>query len=1077
MGEQGEGNRLNWPGLIVLATAGIGGLIYFQAPLHSSRPASPKYTERRGIGDQTVYARLWQDPLETVEVQANKEAINTTSREDAVKKEQKASADSSLNSSPGNAAGTNRHGPHSLEWLASQVQQRMTTGADVNKPVLVSLQMINGGHFLEDSETRLRARNAIVSALAKAGYTPWDEEHIDYITVRWWKGQQLTGSWETNFPPLPDKGEDSVELRIPFEWYVPDELCLATNQPGSPTNRILVCWLPRESFADHPLVRLAQIIHPISQNLKTQKTKGLLRFQVFDPDPKSMLEEFGETGTCPMSRRTNQITPSKELAGLEVYSSWSTRMDALIDNTSAALRRESVAGVFAKHQMKFTNIVATDDELAEEMITELGRRGVDLTNSRATVALLSEWDTDYGRALPLTFAAKLISMSSIHKPGLNTILDGLKTGNINWPTNILRFTYLRGLDGKIPGSESDAKVTNQKTRKQELQEFERPEGPSQLDYMPRLAAELKERDADARRRGGPRLRAIGILGSDVYDKLLLLQTLRSRFPGVLFFTFDLDARLVHPTELDWSRNVLVASSFGLELGTGLQDPIPPFRDTYQTGRYLGCLVSLGRITNNLALVRPQIFEIGNHGAFRFENDTARENPFYADQSEAPPARRVLAGLAALVLGCVLVLSFCCRMREWLAFRTTPSSLSNPERNLAARRWALLSAVILFTGFLLLIRYDHVNPEGEPFTFFEGISVWPSELIRLLAILIGGGSLAWAISLLRKNAAGLERSLGLQNESGRNPNRLDQWEMRRFWARRRWLPWKLARRLAPLLIWLPEPIQERESDQVDAKLLWRHYQRWELVGNRLLRIVPAVISFAGLAVLLMYLFGFPLRPYRGMLSKICDSAILGTGVSILVILTFFVVDAVRSCRRLIEELSEKPTVWPPDVLNRISVKRNMAPAYLDEWIDLEMIAQRTKAVGKLVYLPFIMLVLMIASRSTFFDRWDWPMSLVVVIGIISAYALTAAVSMRRAAEKARTLELARLQEDLVGAIHQKNRELCEQIRETMKEIRDLNQGAFAPLTQQPFFRAFLLILGGAGSLPLSGLVPELLNLLQ
>ena len=100
-----------------------------------------------------------------------------------------------------------------------------------------------------------------------------------------------------------------------------------------------------------------------------------------------------------------------------------------------------------------------------------------------------------------------------------------------------------------------------------------------MDYVPRLAESLKQWDEQMYRENRSKLRAIGILGSDVYDKLLLLQSLRGQFPGVLFFTTDLDARLLHPDEQGWTRGLIVASNYGLQLDDYLQRGIPPFRDS------------------------------------------------------------------------------------------------------------------------------------------------------------------------------------------------------------------------------------------------------------------------------------------------------------------------------------------------------------------------------------------------------------------------------------------------------------------------------------------------------------------
>ena len=49
-----------------------------------------------------------------------------------------------------------------------------------------------------------------------------------------------------------------------------------------------------------------------------------------------------------------------------------------------------------------------------------------------------------------------------------------------------------------------------------------------------------------------------------------------------------------PTQKDWSRNLIVVSSFGLTLDRILQKSTLPFRDTYQTAIYLATLMALER---------------------------------------------------------------------------------------------------------------------------------------------------------------------------------------------------------------------------------------------------------------------------------------------------------------------------------------------------------------------------------------------------------------------------------------------------------------------------------------------------
>ena len=71
----------------------------------------------------------------------------------------------------------------------------------------------------------------------------------------------------------------------------------------------------------------------------------------------------------------------------------------------------------------------------------------------------------------------------------------------------------------------------------------------------------------------------------------MLQALRPLLPNAWFFTTDLDALLLHPGAQTLTRNLLVASSFGLQLGSDIQGEIPPFRSGYQTAQFLATRVA------------------------------------------------------------------------------------------------------------------------------------------------------------------------------------------------------------------------------------------------------------------------------------------------------------------------------------------------------------------------------------------------------------------------------------------------------------------------------------------------------
>ena len=119
---------------------------------------------------------------------------------------------------------------------------------------------------------------------------------------------------------------------------------------------------------------------------------------------------------------------------------------------------------------------------------------------------------------------------------------------------IHKLTYLRGLDGLTPmaGGAEERKHDKAATQSEkqagaagffktqtDANNLDRPVGQGQFDYLRRMSKDLHKTD-DKLRKEGRRIKAIGILGSDVFDKLLVLRALRTEFPEALFFTTDFD---------------------------------------------------------------------------------------------------------------------------------------------------------------------------------------------------------------------------------------------------------------------------------------------------------------------------------------------------------------------------------------------------------------------------------------------------------------------------------------------------------------------------------------------------------
>jgi hypothetical protein len=206
--------------------------------------------------------------------------------------------------------------------------------------------------------------------------------------------------------------------------------------------------------------------------------------------------------------------------------------------------------------------------------------------------------------------------------------------------------------------------------------------------------------------------------------------------------------------------------------------------------------------------------------------------------------------------------------------------------------------------------------------------------------------------------------------------------------------------------------------------------------------------------------------------VVDIILLAITVISTTTLLFYVVDAIRLNRDLIALFNQGITVWPESAQLKDPRHRILSKEELAEYLDIRLIAARTEIVCPLVNYPFVILVLMVVARNSYFDSWEWPASLIAILALNLAWAVYCSVQLYRAARKARRTAVDRLAEHRLQALHSvaitQSAEEREQLKtrvklieETSAEITSLRRGAFAPLTDQPFFRAILFASGGVG----------------
>jgi hypothetical protein len=632
----GGGSLLGNPSALLALVTIAGGLWLVSQKLTSDRPVTPAGDSKDFFGDQKLEARLWEDPFRPV---------------------------------PRESAQRSVEGTDALGVLGEQIRRRSEAGkpsassnpsqVGVVKRALILPVMISGGQYSEDQESRIRSRFAIVSALSRAGYAPEDAEHLGDLEIPWPTQQEVEqakqntpeGSFEiTRLWDRPKAtGAKPRYLGLPisdlparrvarYEWYRPRVFSVGSGNNDSRPN-VLVLWLDDSYFEDDPLIRLPLLLEQLTDVNVLPPGTPQPRVALVGPRRSSTLRSMlplWQSDVQPLTAIANRSLAAlakKVINRIELFSATPSAMDEVLVNnptTPDLTPRISVRDKLLEAGFKsFHNFSATDAQIAHEIFGELALRGADLKDEKKHVVLISEWDTFYARMLSLTYGAELAVRQKSGRSGSafdrNDFIKAYVSGVMTEPSNFHSFVYLRGLDGQTvggnntadEGGSSDRRGKSAPTSVEELRHWEpdvnKAEGQAQFDYLGRLGDRIADLQKALKREDGGKISAVGIVGSDVYDTLLILQALRGRFPATLFFTTDLDVRFLHPRERDWARNLIVASSYGLALHDSLQGTVTPFRDSTQTAQFIATLAALGgdRQLNEITRIPVRRFEVGN----------------------------------------------------------------------------------------------------------------------------------------------------------------------------------------------------------------------------------------------------------------------------------------------------------------------------------------------------------------------------------------------------------------------------------------------------------------------------------
>jgi hypothetical protein len=225
-----------------------------------------------------------------------------------------------------------------------------------------------------------------------------------------------------------------------------------------------------------------------------------------------------------------------------------------------------------------------------------------------------------------------------------------------------------------------------------------------------------------------------------------------------------------------------------------------------------------------------------------------------------------------------------------------------------------------------------------------------------------------------------------------------------------------------------------------------------------------------------MFGMPVPPARSDWASNVYHLTVILDVCLMDFLIFLVFDATLLCLLFVNKLRRRAqSLWPQATLGVYKGRLQLQTNLIHDWIDLAFVAKRTNCVGSLIYYPFVLIALLIVSRSTVFANCAPSLTILVAQGISLSIVFSCAIMLCWVARATRDMAKQNLAEGIIRAKDAESKlRLAEQLETLLIQVAQLKEGAFSPLSQQPLVRALLFPLSSAGWVTLieNGILPGL-----
>ena len=1180
------GTGMPWAGLAIVAAL-VSGTLLPQGVFETLRPTERDRAQASDDAKLEIDARLWEDPF----VAARRHEAERLER---CRPSGSQPMPRMLSSECKDADLAGRR-----DVVSFRKNLHLRDSDDLSHTLVIAA-LVSGHPFVGAEETRRRTRYAMLAGLQAQGYVPAQPERLGMMQLvtrkQTRKNEAVPASVfaaqpdptacsptrvrvEAPCPPATENFSLDPDVTIPYE-VLTDRSSMREGKPrGSGVLRyrqIALLWINETELSQETsnLESLGKVFDQLLDGLKSNpklvvigpSTSDSLR-QALDDLGKAAQKAFA-AAPPPARREIKSLPPAcpvlpevqhgtedekvnhglRQLACAEILSTSATAPDEQIEELDRQRLENFLDAQFEKffpatatlpfEHVDFHRMIATDNEVLKRLVEELQIR---LTSrQRRRVVVIAERDSVYAQALVAELKHRLDSSPNL-KPEVKYFFRGIDGVT-------MRDGYTTR-DGEKP---RDARPDRPQTT------YEWPESRDQLDYLRRLAASLQESERSDKE--WP-IGAIGIVASDVHDKLLVLQALRDAFADKVFFTTDMDARFLHPRAVRFTRNLLVASSLPLEFrDSDVFQGAPVLRDVYQSATYLAarraaCSDDRCRKredeASKPALDHPSLYEIGRHravalGGYDFRPSTGRwtmtlvatalaamlvgaslvwpSTPSLRSAKKClslhrspidPTVGRQAAVLVALhfaligytvgsliemarpgrisVYGLLLVSVACAFAAVLMLY---PQHVADGAASASSTRRRAGRPVKFFSGtdeasiaaFVVVVLvtagagWVATSPCGdcEPVAWLEGISAWPSHLIHLAALAVILWSLDHFWAAVRRPAHHDCEWLAVAAVAY-PASRMRSATMRaRVWLART-MPMAWAR---------------PHSGALHFGALWRRYLWIGRFGARAARVSVYYAVTVTLAALLFKAFsdGYVTEiPVRGVEHRRLVAWTLYAVLALLPLLVVAVADAIMlesnfivrlgrvrtmhgdaTVRHFTRALGDAANEWWSRRLFADPAERNASdpPAaaarhtLLDDWIDVQLVARRTRVVSPMVLGPFIVIALLVVARSRLFDNWAVTLPVALAAAAYLLWLVVLTLLLKTVAERMRRSVLDRMKADLAwlrgcGPWRHESAPV-EMFEQLVASVENNTTGAFAPFMEQPLFKALLVPLGSVSA---------------